>query len=494
MRLGPRSDPPPDLPVAVSPAARVLDGGRMLLGGSPIRLVSLTDEGARVLAGWRSPAPVGRPAGVRRLARRLLDGGILVPQPVPKPSTSDLTVVVPVRDRPAALERCLNAVLEACPDSSVVVVDDGSVSPVTAPAAGGRGEVRVIRHPVARGPAAARNSGLAACSSPYVGFVDSDVIVPAGAPGRLLGHFSDPCVAAVAPRVRALRLSPGLIGGYEERHSALDMGRTGGFVAPGRSPSYVPGTVLFVRRSAIGEGFDEALTVGEDVDLVWRLCRAGWRVRYAPEVEVRHQQRTRLREFVVRRYLYARSTGTLARRHPDALPAMRASPMLALAWILVLSGRRAAALMVVAGAIARTGWRLRTLPASRLALAGALVVRGLGGTGSALAQAVRRVWAPPLLLLAIGRPAARAGLLAAFAVPVLARRRAAGDIRTTLGDLPIALLEGALATAATWEACLRERTIRPLLPSFRSPDPGSPDPGSPDPGSPHPPSPDPVTA
>jgi mycofactocin glycosyltransferase len=461
---------------------RVLDGGRVLVGGSPMRLVSLTTDGARVVAGWQSPSPVGRPASVRRLGRRLLDAGILMPQPLPEPSTSDLTVVVPVRDRPAALERCLNAVVEACADSPVVVVDDGSIAPVTAPAARGRGEVRVIRHPVARGPAAARNSGLAACSSPYVGFVDSDVVVPAGAAGRLLGHFSDPCVAAVAPRVRALTRGPGLIGGYEERHSALDMGPAGGLVAPGRSPSYVPGTVLLVRRSAIGDGFDESLTIGEDVDLVWRMCRAGWRVRYAPEVEVWHEQRTRLRDFVARRYLYARSTGRLARRHPDALPAMRASPMLALPWILVLSGRRRAALIVTAGAFARTGWRLRTLPASRLGLSGALVVRGLGAAGLALAQAARRAWAPPLLLLAIGSPAARAVLLAAFAIPFLVRGRAGGDLRATVGDLPIAdlratlgdlpigLLEEALASVATWEGCLRERTIRPLLPSWRSPD------------------------
>jgi len=40
-------------------------------------------------------------------------------------------------------------------------------------------------------------------------------------------------------------------GGYEERHSALDMGSDGGLVAPGRPTPYVPSTVLFVRRSAV---------------------------------------------------------------------------------------------------------------------------------------------------------------------------------------------------------------------------------------------------
>ena len=78
---------------------------------------------------------------------------------------------------------------------------------------------------------------------------------------------------------------------------------------PGSRVSYVPTAALLVRRSALdsvaiddaaipapghlaGPGplssrgvFDPALRYGEDVDLIWRLHDAGWRVRYEPSVQ-----------------------------------------------------------------------------------------------------------------------------------------------------------------------------------------------------------------
>jgi len=469
----PDAPPPVDLIVSLHPAVRALAGGRVVAGGSPFRLVQLTDDGARVVAGWKRPSPIGAAPGHRRLARRLLDAGILSPHPPPTPSTSDLTVVVPVRDRSVELGRCLEAVGAACPESPVVVVDDGSTDPaaVEAPCAGHG--ARLLRLASSHGPAAARNRGLAACSTSYVAFVDSDVVLPASSPGRLLGHLSDPCVAAVAPRVRALPPGRGLIGGYEQRHSPLDMGPTGGLVAPGLPISYVPSTVLFVRRSAMGDGFDESLVVGEDVDLVWRLSAAGWRVRYAPKAEVWHDHRVHVGSFVARRHLYARSIGMLARRHPRALPAMWVSPMLVLPWGLLAAGRRRAALAAAIATTLRTGRQLRRLRGQPYRLAGALVARGHLATGLALAHAVRRSWAPPLLVVAIRRPDARRVLVAAFATSVVQDALSTREPRAVIADVPIRLLDEVIAAAGTWDGCVRERTIRPLLPSWRLPDQGA---------------------
>src|SRR5207244_2001666 len=97
------------------------------------RLLCLTDGGAQAVADWRVPSPVGAGAGRRRLARRLLDADMLAPRPPQDLSTSALTFVVPARDRPVQLERCLRAIREACADAPVIVVDDGSEEPVTVP-------------------------------------------------------------------------------------------------------------------------------------------------------------------------------------------------------------------------------------------------------------------------------------------------------------------------------------------------------------------------
>jgi mycofactocin system glycosyltransferase len=464
--------PPSGLEVCLEPSVRVMGHGRILTGGSPYRMLRVTADGAEAIAAWSRPAPIGDRTGYRALARRLLDAGMLVPHPRAATSTAELTVVVPVRDRAAQLGRCLDAVRAGCPHSPIVVVDDGSADPAAIRAVGDARGARVVRQPVSRGAAAARNAGLAACATAYVGFVDSDVVLPPSAPSRLLGHFADPRIAAVAPRIRALQAGGGLIGGYEERHSALDMGSGGGLVAPGRPTPYVPSTVLFVRRSAVGRGFDESLIIGEDVDFVWRLGAAGWHVRYAPEAQAWHDHRVRLGEFVARRYLYARSVGMLARRHPDALPAMWINPQLALPWALLAAGPPWA----LGGAVAVIGrgvFRMRRLPGTSPALAGGLVAKGIGATGVALARAIRRPWAPPLLLAARRRPAARRALLAALATAVAEDAMATRRPRAAIGDVPVRLLDEVVAAAGTWDGCLRERTLRPLLPALHSPHRGA---------------------
>ena len=49
----------------------------------------------------------------------------------------------------------------------------------------------------------ARNEGLKGVETELVAFLDSDTVPPAGWIEQLAGHFDDPKVAAVAPRIRA---------------------------------------------------------------------------------------------------------------------------------------------------------------------------------------------------------------------------------------------------------------------------------------------------
>ena len=219
----------------------------------------------------------------------------------------------------------------------------------------------------------------------------------------------------------------------------------------------------------MGAGFDESLRIGEDVDLLWRLAGAGWRARYVPGVEVWHDHRIRLWPFVARRYLYARSTAMLARRHPAALAAVWLHPAPALPWTLLACGRRRAAVVAAAGAVARTCRRLGRSTGSPAGASARLAARGMLVTGNALAHAVRRSWSPPLLLLAVRRPGARRVLLAAFATAVVQDAIATRRVRPALADAPVRLLDEVVAAAGTWDGCLRERTLRPLLPSRRSP-------------------------
>jgi hypothetical protein len=247
------------------------------------------------------------------------------------------------------------------------------------------------------------------------------------------------------------------------------MGNGGGSVGPGRPTPYVPSAVLLVRRRAVGRGFDAELQIGEDVDLVWRLAKAGWRVLYAPDTHVWHDHRVRLGAFVARRRVYASSVAPLARRHPAALPAARFNVRMILPWTLSILGHRRSAFVVAAGGYLSFGHKLTRVTTCRpYLLAGTLFSRGLLATGLALAHATRRAWAPALVLVSMRSLRVRRLLLVAFAVPIVQDAASAHRAQTIPGDALMRFVDEIVAGLGTWEGCLRYRTIRPLLPSWHT--------------------------
>ncbi|MSW49955.1 MAG: glycosyltransferase, partial [Actinobacteria bacterium] len=321
-----------------------------------------------------------------RLARRLVDAGVAHPVP-PRGAgdVHDVTVVVPVRDRPAELTRCLRALGD---HPHVVVVDDGSTDPGAVRAATDATGATLVRRPVPGGPAAARNTALEHVGTELVAFLDSDCVPPPGWLAPLVAHLEDPAVVAVAPRVRGIAAEDGTAGAVQPSGAAgggatgaappsgaagggaaadrrpstvarwgvarspLDLGVRPARVVPGTAVSYVPTAALVVRRSALGDGFDPALRHGEDVDLVWRLHDAGGRLRYEPTVVVDHEEPAAADAFLVRRFRYGASAGPLARRHGARLAPLVVAPRPAVAAGLLLAGRpRTAALLVAAEAV-----------------------------------------------------------------------------------------------------------------------------------------------
>ena len=159
-----------------------------------------------------------------------------------------------------------------------------------------------------------------------VAFIDSDCAADPGWITQLAAHFADPLVGAVAPRVRPMT-GRSAVGRYLDARAPIDMGGSEARVAPLTRLAYVPTAALLVRRAAAGTGFDPDLRYGEDVDLIWRMIAAGWRVRYDPAAEVLHAEPGRWRRVLARRFRYGRSAAPLARRHPGLVP-----PLVLQAW------------------------------------------------------------------------------------------------------------------------------------------------------------------
>jgi mycofactocin system glycosyltransferase len=461
-------DPPPAgrLPdgfrVVLDPRTRRRDGGAALLGGSPLRLLRLAPRARALLAG--DELVVTDPT-TAALAARLLDTGLAHPVLAPV-DPAGTTVVVPVKDRTAELARLLAALRADLPDVPVLVVDDGSADPAAQAAVCAAHGARVIRHDTARGPSAARNAGLAAATTPAVAFLDSDCVPVPGWLGVLTAHLADPRLAVVAPRVVALPADRrGWVSGYEDAVSALDMGAHPAPVAPLTGVSYVPSAALLVRRTALGGGFDESMQVAEDVDLVWRLAAAGWRVRYEPAARVAHEHPARTADWLRRRAYYGTGAALLAERHGAAVAPVVMSPWSAAAWGMVLLGGRpgaVAAAGVLAVATRRLADRLGDPPPVQLAAG--LVVRGTWSAGRTLARSVtRHHW--PLVVPLLGVRRVRRLAAAAAVVDAVGawwpHRRQVGLLRFAAGRR----LEDLAYGVGLWRGALRARDPRALLPA-----------------------------
>jgi len=408
-------------------------------------------------------------AGARALARRLLDAGAAHPDftgaGLEFPGAADVTVVIPVRDRHAELDRCL-AGLRDLPH--VTVVDDASADPVAIKRIAEGHGATVIRRPVNGGPGAARNTGLRAAGTEVVAFLDSDCVPRPGWLENLLPHFADPAVGAVAPRIVPHEHGNGWLARYEGASSTLDMGARPSVVRPGSRVSYVPGAALAVRRQAAGDGFRDGMYVGEDVDFVWRLAAAGWRVRYEPRAAMGHDHRVTFRAWFSRRSDYGTSAAALEELHPGSVRPLYASWWTVGAWAAALAGRPLTAAALTGAATALLSRRLAQVTGERSA-ASELALRLAGGgtvaAGRPLGSAISRTWWPVAIPAALAVRKLRLPVAALILAPPLldwADRKPPLDPARYVAAR---LLDDAAYSLGVWQGCFTRRTVRPLLPA-----------------------------
>jgi len=464
----------------IDPGVRRLDGGRVLLGGSPLRLLRLTPGGTRLIDDIAAGRRVRPGPAAAAVLQRLVDDGVL--HPVPGEATlhaGDVTVVIPVRDRPSGLAHTLDAL---GPVARVIVVDDGSADADSHRRVAAVRGAEVLRRPVSGGPGAARNAGLALAATPVVAFVDAGCRPGPGWLDILLPHLGDPSVVLVAPRVggdQVRQAARSALARYESAHSALDLGSDEGPIRPRTRIPFVPAATLVVRTSAAREvgGFDAGMQVGEDVDFVWRLVEAGHRTRYEPAARVAHDDRNRVWPWAKRRFDYGTSAAELARRHPGDLSPLGISGWSAAVWGLVASGHPGAAAAIGTGTAVALTRRLDRLE-HPIREAARLTAVGHVGAGRVLGHALIRPWFPLTLLAALVSRRARWVLGAAVVIPPLIEWQ---DVRPRLDPvrwIGLRLADDVAYSAGVWAGCARARQWGPVLPSFRNwpgrrvPDPG----------------------
>jgi mycofactocin system glycosyltransferase len=432
------------------------------MGGSPLRLLRVSSRARTVIDRWEAGATVGERKGEPILARRLVSAGVFLPRPgSPAFGSDDVTVVIPVRDRPEQLERLLST-LEV---TRRLVVDDASSDPARTRAIAEDAGAGVIALPANLGPSAARNAGLAQAGTPLVAFIDSDCVPEDGWLEPLLAHFNDPLVAAVAPRILPVDVTPPTsLTRYEAVRPSLDRGGAPGLVRPMSRIPYVPSAALLVRRAAVPDAlFDPRLRGGEDVDVVWRLVQAGWDVRYEPGATVRHDGPTSAGAWLGRRAFYGTTAGPLARRHPRSLAPLHTSVWTAAVWVLVVARKPLPAVVALGVSIGVLARRLEGLVDEPVKVAGRIAGGGTARSALPALSGLTRAWSPALLAGLCWRktrPAAALALLAPAAGDWLAAPRALDPVRYAALHVADDVAYG----SGVWLGCLRARTVAPLLP------------------------------
>ncbi|MFN8037076.1 MAG: glycosyltransferase family 2 protein [Acidimicrobiia bacterium] len=193
----------------------------------------------------------------------------------------------------------------------VVVVDNGSTDGSCEALARACPDVVILRPGTNLGYARAANLGIAATDAPVVAVCNPDLVLGPGTAAAMLARLDGaPRLAAVGPSITnpdgsvypSARRVPsvgdavghGLLGlvwpsnPFTRRYRQLDADWT-----EAREVDWVSGAAIWLRRDALDDvgGWDERYFMYvEDVDLCWRLRRAGWSVLYEPAGHVLHVQ------------------------------------------------------------------------------------------------------------------------------------------------------------------------------------------------------------
>jgi GT2 family glycosyltransferase len=236
-------------------------------------------------------------------------------------------VVLTMGDRPAELEKALYSLMnQQGVDLDIVVVGNGW-TPTGLPAG-----VRGVALDENVGIPEGRNVGARESRGEFLFFYDDDAALPTDdVLTRLAGVVdADAHIAIAQPRP----IDPTGLPSPRRWVPRLRVGRGG---RPGEVSVFWEG-VFVIRRKAFEEvgGWPGIFFYGhEGIDLAWRLCDAGWKIRYEPSILVNHPATSPTRHAVFYR-MNARNRVWVARRNlPQPLASLYVATWVAITLVRV---------------------------------------------------------------------------------------------------------------------------------------------------------------
>ena len=231
----------------------------------------------------------------------------------------NVTLVIPGRNTASTLRPCLDAVAPLVEQgilAEIILVDDGSTDET--PEIAAQYPVRIIRGE-GKGAAGARNLGWQAAKTELIWFIDADCVAEPDALPILLEQLanddaSDPSIGGVGGSYGNMRpdsLVATLI--HEEiidRHVRM----------PSEVSVLATFNVVYRRQAlAVVGGFDPGCFWAHDAELAYRICNAGYRLRFEPSSKVGHYHPTRFFNYLSKQRKQGFYRIWLYSRHPDRM-------------------------------------------------------------------------------------------------------------------------------------------------------------------------------
>ena len=306
-----------------------------------------------------------------------------------------VSIIIPAYNAAATLGALLDALArDVGARAEIIVVDDGSTDGTAAAARRFKG-VKVITQ-ANSGPGAARNRGARAARGEILVFIDADCEPALGWFDALTRPLlADETVAAAKGVYRTRQRS------WAARFAQLEFEGRYRLLRRARQIAFVDSYSAAIRADAFRAvgGFDPhfPLADNEDVDLSFKLARAGYKMVFCPAAAVYHRHPATWRRYAALKLRRAYWRARVYRRFPERMIADNYTPQL----LKVQVGVIAAFLPV---AVAAFWWRPAAWGA--LALAAVFVLTA----APFLVLALRRD--PPLVLVTLPALAGRAAVFA----------------------------------------------------------------------------------
>lgn len=181
-----------------------------------------------------------------------------------------VSVVIPIYNRPQLLERSLGSVLaQTVSNIEIIVVDDQSDQPLDSHISGYNDpRIRLLRLAERSGVSAARNIGIENCRGAYIAFLDSDDQWHADKLAKQLNFM------AQNPHLRLVHTEEIWIRKGKRVNQCKHHQKSGGnFFYPSLRRCLISPSAVFIKRSVFDDygTFDTSLPVCEDYDLWLRI-------------------------------------------------------------------------------------------------------------------------------------------------------------------------------------------------------------------------------